>query len=206
MPGGSSLIEHGSLRRFFQESVDDALRNQQVDADDHTVVYLVNLLIFFSRSENFFTRSADGKQIRPLALYYKDALNARGKRERYQALRSLGDMALFLTGLFAERYANRLVDVNYCISMGGNAYRHLAESMLESLPAAALRDCYSELSAKFVAFADVLAEVADQGPLDDAVNLLKLYEHWSATGSRHAADRLKRLGIVPVAAGSTQTH
>ena len=206
MPTGGSLIEHGSLRRFFQESVDDALRNQRVEADDHTVVYLVNLLVFFSRADNLFVSTPEGRQLRPLALYYSDAVNARGDRERYQALRSLGDVALFLAGLFAERFAHRVVDIEYCVAMGGNAYRHLADSMSDVLPAAVFGDIYSELADNFICFADVLSEVADQGQVENAIDLLRLYEVWTKTGSRRVGDRLRRFGISPLVDVSDHKH
>ena len=45
-------------------------RTHNVDAEPDTVYYLVNLLSFFSRSENLYERTAEGRHLKPLALMY----------------------------------------------------------------------------------------------------------------------------------------
>jgi len=61
--------------------------------------------------------------LRPLALLYGDALEARNERERCLCLQQLGDTALFLYALFPERYARHGIRRDYFIGMGGGAYR-----------------------------------------------------------------------------------
>jgi hypothetical protein len=54
------------------------------------------------------------------------------------------------------------------------------------------------LSDKFARFVDVLAEVGEQSGLSSQTDIMRLYEIWLRTGSRRAAERLRKLGIEPV--------
>ena len=73
--GHETLITSRTLMEYFHDSVDGALSNQSIAAEPDTIYYLVNLLSFFSRSENLYERTLEGRQIKPLALMYADALN-----------------------------------------------------------------------------------------------------------------------------------
>jgi hypothetical protein len=56
---------------------------------------------------------------------------------------------------------------------------------------------FDELAAKFAAFADVLGEVSERTALTSNTDLLRLYEKWLRTGSRHSGNLLVARGIVP---------
>ena len=115
------LITETSLQEYFQASISDALENQNVKAGADTIHYVVNLLTSFSRAEELFERTPDGMMIRPLALLYAEAIEGTTVDERNRALRRLGDVALFISGVFSQSLNRRVVDVDYYVSMGGSA-------------------------------------------------------------------------------------
>ena len=124
--GHETLITSKTLMEYFHDSVDGALSNQSIEAEPDTVYYLVNLLSVFSRSENFYERTADGRQIKPLALMYGDAINQPSAETRCKALRRLGDVSLFISGVFSESLNRKVVDLDYYAAMGEGAYGSLS--------------------------------------------------------------------------------
>jgi hypothetical protein len=190
-----SPLAHTSLRDFFDDSVTQALHNQQVEAERATVTYVVNLLTIFSRSENLFEPNEGGIGFKPLALHYRDAVDSETAFERSVALQRLGDCALFIAGLFADSLRRKVVDVDYYVGMGGTAYASLADLRSRRLNEAALGEIFAELSEKFVTFVDVLNEVGQgMSPPSDA-DLLRLYDVWVRTGSERARKRLLEHGM-----------
>ena len=124
----NELITDLDIREFFQDSVQSALSNQHISVCDETVIYVVNLLTVFVRTERLYESTSDGIMIKPLALIYAEAVEAQSTSERDSALKKLGDIALFISGLFANSLSRSVVDVDYYIALGGNAYGHLAGS------------------------------------------------------------------------------
>jgi hypothetical protein len=194
------LITEVDVREYFQNVLTQVLDRQSVPVRDETVLYLTNLLAGFVRSEQLYDQTPDGIMIRPLVALYGEAVNARTVEEEYRALQRLGDLALFVSGLFAHSLSRSLVDVDYYIAMGGNAYASIASSERLSRTRRTLRAVFSELAERFVAVVDVLAEVGEAGNLHTSHDILRLYEIWLASGSPRAAARLRQLGIEPVRA------
>ncbi|MDH3713576.1 MAG: hypothetical protein OET44_06970 [Gammaproteobacteria bacterium] len=190
------IIATRNVRDYFQESVNNAISNQRISTTTHTADYVVDLLVSYTRSDRLFETTPDGKRLTPLAMLYFEALHADSHSARNRNLQRLGDVALFITGLFADSLHRKLVDVDYYIAMGGNAYAYLADNMRSS--EAITREVFEELSEKFVKFVDVLMEVAEQARPACHSDVLKLYELWVKTGSQRAAGQLRNLGIVPV--------
>ena len=200
MPATQSdrVLTQVDVRQFFQEAIQSAVTNQQVRAREETLCYLVNLLTGFIRADQLFEAGAEGLSLKPLALMYADALEAPTMSDRDSSLKRLGDVALFITGLFATSLCRSLVDVGYYIQMGGSAYGFLADSSRITRETQALKIAFMELSGQFSAFADVLAEVSESSRLHNSVDIMRLYEIWQATGSRRIAHKLRSLGIDPV--------
>jgi hypothetical protein len=198
-------IDFRNLREFFRDSVHQALRNQDVEVEEHTEHYVVNLLTMFARSEALFEQTSDGAQLRPLALMLADAVEASSADQRERVLQRLGDVSLFTAGFFAQGFARRLVDVDYHIAMGGRAYGTLANSAPRSARGRALTGVFAELAAKFQRFVDALNEVSEMSCRHSDRDVLRLYEIWLKTGSRRAYGLLRQLGVdaavVPVASG-----
>jgi hypothetical protein len=198
------LITETSLQEYFQSSVSDALDNQNVKAGDDTIHYVVNLLTSFSRAEQLFERTPDGMMIRPLALLYAEAADGKTVDERNRALRRLGDIALFVSGVFSQSLNRCVVDVDYYVSMGGSAYSHLSDTMRSSKRGRAMSSIFDELASKFVAFVDVLGEVSEGPSGRNDIDVLRQYELWLRTGSARAADRLRAAGIQPSTGASSR--
>lgn len=195
---GERLITGTNIREFFRDSITAAMTNQSIDADEHTVHYVVNLLSAFSRSDRLYEQTAHGPALKPLALMYADAVHARSAREREAALQRLGDVSLFMAGFFANALARKLVDLDYYIAMGGNAYSSLSDGCPATRRSRALAQIFQELAEKFTDFVDVLAEISEAGKLSSDRDILRLYEIWLRTGSKRAARTLRRLGIHPL--------
>ncbi|MEZ5498369.1 MAG: hypothetical protein R3E77_02945 [Steroidobacteraceae bacterium] len=185
-----------NLQEYFRDAVHSALQNQHVDVQDHTEYYLVNLLTLFARSEALFVEGSDGPRIPPLVVMLTQALEAQTRQEKFRGLQRLGDVSLFMAGFFAHGFARKLVDIDYHISMGGHAYATLAQN-IDGPSAAALRDVFAELAAKFQRLVDALNEISDSARQFSDQDVLRLYEVWLKTGSTRAQSLLGRLGVVP---------
>jgi hypothetical protein len=193
------LITETSLQEYFQTSISDALENQKLKAGTDTIHYVVNLLTTFARAEKLFERTPDGMMIRPLALLYAEAVEGATPDERNRALRRLGDVALFISGVFSQSLNRCVVDIDYYVSMGGSAYSYLSDTMRGTHRGRAMSSIYDELASKFVAFVDVLGEVSEGNSCNNDTDVLRQYEIWLRTGSARAADQLRAAGIQPSA-------
>ncbi len=181
------LVRQETTAEYFKDLVESALVRQQVEAAGLTSYYLVNLLCDFVRP------GPPGRALdfEPLALRLARALAAAGP-ERRALLRALGDVSLFVTGVFSDSLKRKVVDVDYYVSMGEYAYAELSRD-----EPGWFRPVFAELAGKFVHFVDVLSDVSEQSALTSNTDLLRLYERWLRTGSRHAGRRLAERGIPP---------
>lgn len=200
------LITGMDVREFFQDSVQTAVARQQVNVSEDTLVYLINMLTEFTRSEVLYEDTEDGRMIKPLVKFYSEAVDAQTFQEANAALKRLGDVALFIAGLYANSLQRSLVDVDYYIAMGGTAYDCLSDSMRRSVHRRTFSEIFQELSCKFAQLVDVLSEVADEFQPDRDQDLLRLYEIWLLTGSEHAARKLRQQGIEPANFGNNQSR
>jgi hypothetical protein len=198
------LITETSLQEYFQTSITDALENQKLKAREDTIHYVVNLLTSFSRAEKLFERTPDGMMIRPLALLYAEAVEGTTLEERNRALRRLGDVALFISGVFSQSLNRCVVDIDYYVSMGGSAYSYLSGMMRSTNGGRAMSSIFDELASKFVDFVDILGEVSEGANCSNDTDVLRQYEIWLRTGSTRAADRLRAAGIHPSTAASSR--
>ena len=124
-----------------------------------------------------------------------DAVEAESTEQRNGALKRLGDVSLFVAGFFSGSLARSLVDVDYYINMGENAYHSLADSVQASIRSRAFASVFAELAEKFQPLVDVLGEVAEPGKTDQ--DALRLYEVWLRTGSKRALKSLREIGLEP---------
>jgi hypothetical protein len=168
MPGqdDSRVIQTTPLSEYFHHAVHDAASRRRLNADQATLHYLALLLCQYARSEQVFDYDNQRLQLRPLALLYGEALGARSQRERRLWLQRLGDLALFVGGLFAGRLSRRFQDLDYCVAMGGNAYGYL-EQTAHQPGERAQAAVFGELADGFDRFVDLVATVTGgegQGP------------------------------------------
>jgi hypothetical protein len=195
------LLVNTNVRGFFQDRVNTAVINQHLETTDDALNYVVNLLVSFTYAKELFERTPDGISQKPLAFIYADAVEAPSLEARNTALKRLGDVALFISGVFPHSLNRKLVDVDYYIAMGGGAYSSLSDCIGTGYRWQAFQAVFDELSAKFAAFVDLLGEVSAHAHFNRDVNALRLYEVWIRTGSKLMERRLAEMGIIP-AAGS----
>ena len=195
--GTGQFITEIDAREFFLGAVEEAMVNQKMDVSGETKVYLGNLLTAFINSEQLYEQTPDGMMLKPLAAHYLEAVEARSSQERFVVLQRLGDVSLFISGLFAQSLSRSLVDIDYYIAMGGNAYSYLSESGGTGT-VIALKIVFSELAENFTDMIDILSEVGESTNINTNYDLLRLYEIWQKTGSSRVADKLSKAGIHPI--------
>lgn len=201
------LIIDVNVTEYFQKNVALALVNQSVDASEDTIYYVVSLLARFADSSALFQEHGEGSRMTPLAKLYARAVQLKSEFERRQAMRRLGDVALFVAGLFADSLKNRPVDIDYYIGMGGAAYGYVSESLKCRERDDLYREVFSELAARFTVFVDILAEVSEQSALGSNTDLLRIYEIWLKTGSQRAQKKLREHKIHPgIFSNSQRSH
>lgn len=203
-----------SLKEFFRDALHDALSHQHVAVEGETEHYVVNVLTLFSDADALYerhphheARPADTrKHLKPLAMMLGEALEAPTSEARYRGLQRLGDVSLFIAGFFSAGFARKLVDVDYHIAMGGQAYGALAESCPPAR-AKTMRQVFAELAAKFQPMVDALNEISESAYQHSDQDRLRLYELWVKTGSERSRQLLRKLGLEPApAARSLLAH
>ena len=179
------------VRSFFEDSLADAMHHQQVAASEATVQYVARMLSYFSRTDRLVEKTPDGKRMPVLAMLYAKAQSSDDSHERNETMQRLGDVALFLSGIFADSFTRKLIDVDYCIGMGASAYGYLSDHRQRSCDAIV----FSELATNFARFVDVLNEVCEHSGGRAERDLVRLYGVWMRTQSPRAAAQLRDLGI-----------
>ncbi|MEJ8566402.1 hypothetical protein [Elongatibacter sediminis] len=200
------VVRVRNLQEYFHTSITDVAARQHVEIDPHAAHYVVNLLTIFSRSNELYEEHAEQYGLRPLALMLAEAANTDRIDHRNHLLQRIGDVALFISGFFADGLAGKAVDVDYYIYMGGNAYDSLSEEIRGTFRGKAFAPVYRELAAKFQVLVDVLNEISDEARRSSDVDLLRTYEIWLKTGSRRAEALLRQCGVEPVNGPADQRH
>lgn len=186
---GVIRTSEASLSEYFREQLARHARELDPTPQEDTCWYLGNLLVRFCRSEDFFAYEDGRFNLRPLALLYGDAVEARSEHERCLLLQQLGDVSLFMGALFQENYTQRGLGQDYLVGMGSGAYDYLADNARRG------RHVFAELAGAFSMILDLVANActADLELADEAV--LALYERWRATRSPLAKRQLEAVGI-----------
>ncbi|MGI9237807.1 MAG: hypothetical protein ACR2QZ_10450 [Woeseiaceae bacterium] len=195
------VVPVANLLDYFRTSVEGVIADQGVDVNPDATYYVVNLLTLFSRSEELYDDDGEVFGLKPLALMLADASDAPSPDIRNSALQRIGDVALFISGFFADSLATHSVDVDYYIHMGGNAYGSLSDEVRGTFRGRAFAETYNELAIKFQTLVDVLNEVRDRERQDSDIDLLRTYQVWRKTGSKRAEELLRQQGVVPIATG-----
>ena len=182
-----------SPREWFREAITEVFSLRRLTVQPETEHYLVELLASFVPSERLFVAQADQTvAIEPLALILLRALPA-ARRERAAQLKRLGDTSLFVSGFFGDSLARGAVDAGYYRKMGERAYGALADGERGAASRAGL---FAELSRRFDAFVDCLAEIAELADLESNRGLVRLFERWQLTRSERVAGKLRARGVA----------
>jgi len=176
-----------SVDEFFHEVVTDALSAVDLEVSQPASWYLVGLLGEFTRA-----RLTD----EPLGL--KLAQPGEDPADRMRNLKEVGDTSLYVAGFFAESLTRSLVDVDYYVGIGQNAYSQLARSF-GSGGGRSLSEVYEELAEKFPKFVDVLAAVRKRisiAEMNATTDISRLYEIWLRTRDEWIEKKLRAAGVL----------
>jgi hypothetical protein len=195
------------LREFFRDTFHAASERQRLAIDEQAEAYVVNLLTMFSRADALYEKTPEGLRIKPLVRMLADALDAPNETARQRGLQRLGDVSLFIAGFFARSFARKLIDIDYHIAMGGNAYSSLADAMQRTAAGRCVAGIYTQLAQQFQGLVDALNDVSEMSHRHSDADILRLYEIWIKTGSPRAHGLLRQLGVQPVVvAGARREH
>jgi Xaa-Pro aminopeptidase len=185
-----SLEVSESLASFFYERVGEAQERAGAALTPEVEAYVVHLLARFVRETG-----VAGRHSPPLALQYLSARSQSGSA-RAQALRGVGDRALFISGAVPRSLDRTPVNVGYVRSIGESAYRGVAEGRRALA-------VFEALAAAFEAASEVIGDVVEPAQGGD---LLGLYERWRRDHSRRDARALTAAGVILGARGSELVH
>lgn len=193
MSNSARVIVSKDLTEFFRNEISTARCDLGIQLNELVEYYVVRLLCDFSRPE---TTQLPGDE--PLALMYKRALES-SLPEQAQLLKNLGDAALYIAGFFTEFIERSLVDLDYYISMGGNAYNRLSELVGGQRHGETFGDLYMQMGRRFTELVDLLNEVAERAQTtgDRHSDLLRLYDRWARTKSQRIHKLLIEKGLIP---------
>ena len=199
-PNKRDTAAESALRSFFLASVTQAVESESLDVTGPTRDYLVELLTCFAFPSRLHHKTPSDLTLRPLADYYADYIEETSVAARKDALRRMGDAALFTAGMFPDYFTRRVVDIDHYIGMGEGAYSSLSSLCSRESRSAEL--LFAELAEKFRDLVDILDAVGEGRGGNGT--LLRAYERWLHTRTPRAARRLETFGLAP-AAGSAST-
>ncbi len=192
----------GSLSSFFESELHSVAQKQGSAMTPIAQKYLARILEKFSSMDRYLEKpgqeksgEAQDKSFHTLATIWLESLH-KHPSEQYFVLQQLGDVALFTAGFFQDKIKRSLVDMDYYMAMGGQAYERVAH-LRDSLSAEKDLNVFFELSGRFKNFAEIFAEISDQSLVHDEKSLLRLYEKWLANKSVRLARMLSERGIIP---------
>lgn len=188
--------QHRTLESFFYQEIERAQERHGHPLSHAAEAYVVALLARFTRRTHVAGRSSE-----PLALDY---LRARGQdgSARAQALRGVGDRALYISGVAPRSVHRNAVDVRYVRGIGEAAYREVAARSQWGGALAVL----GELAETFEGVAEVIAEIVDLDARAPTHDLLGLYERWRKSGDPRDRRRLLQAGVLLDPDGAEQVQ
>ena len=180
---------------MFKDLVDAAVVHRDLRISEDSSFYLVQLLDHFVSPSGLYG-DVGNRPDHPLGPLLLSAEQAEGT-ERFLILRSVGDLALFLTGFFYASLDARRVDARYYSRVGETAYV-TAACACRSRPNA---DLFEELARQFVKLTLVLHEVSRACDTADRPDLMDLYDRFQAAPDDHASAMLRHYGILGLGDG-----
>ena len=179
---------------YFAELVRKGIENRKLKTAPQVETYLIGLLQHYLDARNLFqsTNSESGRKTpETLAEMYLLAQNSEAA-VKAELLKRTGDRALYISGFFGDSLQRKLVDVDYYVEMGGQAYRSLAHCTREDTMA----KVYETISFQFIDLVDVLTHISQNSMIQSNQGLLRLYERYVRTGSELAREKLVEMGVL----------
>ena len=178
---------------YFSEAINSACEQRKLKSLPIVNNYLVNLLNQFIRTENLYVETENNgkKENLFLAKMYLEAVNSE-ENQKNNMLRRLGDICLYFSGFFGDSFKRKIIDVDYYIGMGENAYDSLAKSSEVGTQA----KLYREISNNFVEYVDVFTIISQECSIQKSDDILRLYEKYLLTDSEYSKDKLIEKGCL----------
>lgn len=169
-----TIVTYPSDTAVWYDIVHEAEKSCTTMLQQELESYLVFLLIRY-------TRRADlAAQV--MATAFLKGLHA-PPMQRIEALRTVGDQCLLLSGLYPKVAQKRHVRIGYFVGLGRSAYS--ASSSIHN-------DLYAQLGAQFVAMMDILQSIRKTDSAYPDLMPLEAWELWSETGSRRAFEMMSQ--------------
>ncbi len=192
----------GSLEDFFRDEVLAVCKKQNLEIDSHVSLYVAQLLVRFSQSSSIIEQhmpSGEKSKEPVLALLWLEGLQKR-PFEQLTQMQYLGDVALFTSGFFSDRIEKSMLDRDYYMAMGEQAYQQ-AGSLQRSLRSdLALRELFFRLAHSFPSMVSVLEEISIRSQASQQNGIVKLYQKWLSSSDQKISRVLQENGVIPRAA------
>lgn len=186
----SMIIQSGS--EYFDSLVRTGIDSRGLTVSTPIVRYLAKMLTHYVDARNLHEPEFDEsgkKNPQTLAELWLTAQNSEPTVQK-ELLKKLGDKTLYIAGFFSESLARSLVDVDYYYAMGTSAYKSLSYTA-DPLN----RPIFSEISTRFIEFAEVFNVISHDSFVKTDQGILRLYESYLRTGSELAKEKLEALGV-----------
>jgi hypothetical protein len=182
---------HVDLKAFFHETLTRALSTRRVEVPELTEFYLVGLLAALGHDVEAVSRS--------LVELSFDVSSER-ESERLTRLRSVGDQALSVSGLFDAQLERRGISRSYLSDLGSRAYRGAGVLASKSRDRGEREraQVFLDLGTHFRTYAGLLEDVREATVLGTPDDVVSLYERFQKTRSPALAERLLGHGVVPI--------
>lgn len=191
---------------YFRDEMKLAQERQNLSLREDTQFYVVNLLSEFRDARKLFDASGEEPADEAIALKYARALQAQGQNEKFALLKNIGDRTLYLSGFFSDSFRRKVVDIDYYIAMGEQAYSFAHGISKDQARGAMMADVFGELANKFTKLVGVLSEISEKSGITSDADLLRLYERWMITKSDRLQERLRQEGILAVPCDRDNLH
>lgn len=195
MPYG---IETGkTLEELFSALLGDALASERVVLREDGEAYLLQLCRRMAHRDALHVLQAPEDPGTPALVWLYRRARESAPSQRFHAYRTIGDVALVVSGLFQPHVARErsAVGVDYYVRMGSAGYDTAARLAASS----GFGPILAELAEKFGRLVEVFTRVAERTTLpvaDDLAGLYARFERNPASGS--LVGRLSAAGASPV--------
>lgn len=180
-----------SPRDYFSDTLTEALSSCKVNTYPIVFNYLVDVLQYYVFTSNLFDEvNGNGKTSRStLAELFLKAVNSESGK-KIELFKKLGDSSLYITGFFKDSFSRKIIDADYYIDMGSNAYKSLASHVKEE----SFSKAYLEISNSFSDFVSVFSYIA-QKSMVQSNNFFDLYSDYLKNGNEQSRTKLVENGL-----------
>ena len=160
------------------------------------------MLYNFRRTDNLFDTNLDGRQLTPLAEYYRLSIESENSYEQRMLLRKLGDVSLVVSALYKGSLRRKPINLSYYVSMGERAYGSLAITGSSRKKVDEYTSAYQDLSQQFEEFSNIISTLDKKNDQENSVNdktdsLLEKLSNWEETEDPEILNELNAAGIFP---------